>query len=564
MIERQKLPNAKVAVAGVTVPLFSLRGESSWGIGEIGDLVPFAKSISEAAGLRLVQLLPLGEIAASERSPYSAMSAFGIDWIYLSMSDIPELPAESLREALGGDMGMAIVRRAKDSARVDYDAVRFAKSRALRWAFERFEQTAQNSPNERTQSFEAWSADERHWLEDYALFRALKDARKEEPWWKWEEPLRERQPWALDRARVEFKSAVRFYKYLQWLAHAQWDKARVQLHDRGLEVMGDLPYMVGRDSADVWGNQREFKHDRNVGVAGDQFDPEGQDWGLPPYKWDAMRANDFAWLRRRARYAGSLYDRFRIDHLVGFYRMYTRPLEPRDKRGKLVQGAFDPLEERAQLPHGERTVGAMRSAARERNATLIAEDLGIVPVWVRESLAKLGVPGYKVLIWEKTDAGDFKNPREYPENSVSALGTHDTDTCAIWWETRDAKEREAFAQIPIVKEKYSTPAAREALAKEAYSSTVHRALLDAILTAKSELCLLLVQDVIGARERMNTPGTVTDLNWTWRLPRTMQDLRSTPQSASALARVREAVTASGRRTENSGRDSSPEDTGEHF
>lgn len=559
-----RTPAVNVGVAGVTVPLFSLREKSSWGIGEIGDLVPFAKSISESAGLRLVQLLPLGEIGASERSPYSALSAFGIDWIYLSMNDIPELPADSLHEALGGDMGMAMVRRAKESPRVDYDAVRFAKLRALRWAFARFEQLAENTPNERTQAFEAWSADERHWLEDYALFRAIKDARKDEPWWKWEEPLRERLPWALDRARVEFRNSLRFYKYLQWLAHTQWDKARVKLQEHGLEVMGDLPYMVGRDSADVWGNQREFKHDRNVGVPGDQFDPEGQDWGLPPYKWDAMRANDFAWLRRRARYAGSLYDRFRIDHLVGFFRMYTRPLEPRDKRGKLVEGAFDPAEERAQLVHGERTVGAMQSAARERNATLIAEDLGVVPTWVRESLTKMGVPGYKVLIWEKTDAGEFKNPREFPVKSVSALGTHDTDTCALWWETRDAKERAAFAQLPVIREKYQSAAAKAALASEQYSSTVHRALLDAILTARSELCLLLIQDVIGARERMNTPGTVNDQNWTWRLPRTMQDLRSTAQTAAALARVGEAVRDSGRTLENSGRESSPEDTGEHF
>ncbi len=551
-------------VAGVTVPLFSLREKHSWGIGEIGDLVPFAKSISEAAGLRLVQLLPLGEIAANERSPYSAMSAFGIDWIYLSITDIRELPEEHWREALGGDMGVAMVRRAKDSPTVDYDAVRFAKLRALKWAFARFEHNALQSPNERSQSFEAWSADERHWLEDYALFRALKDARKGEPWWKWEEPLRDRQPWALDRARVEYRNELRFYKYLQWLAHMQWDRARVQLHDLGLEVMGDLPYMVGRDSADVWGNQREFRHDRNVGVPGDQFDPDGQDWGLPPYKWDAMRANDFAWLRRRARYAGSLYDRFRIDHLVGFYRMYTRPEQTRDKRGKLVAGTFDPAEERAQLTHGERTVGAMQSAARERNATLIAEDLGVVPPWVRESLARLSVPGYKVLIWEKTDAGEFKNPAEFAEKSVSALGTHDTDTCAVWWETRDAKERAAFARIAIVQKKYTTPAARAALASEHYSSTVHRALLDAILTAGSELCLLLIQDVIGARTRINTPGTVSDANWTWRLPGTMQDLRSTAQTAAALSRVREAVRDSGRTADNNGRQSSPEETGEHF
>jgi 4-alpha-glucanotransferase len=530
-------------VAGVTVPLFSLRSARSWGIGEITDLPAFSQWMSESAGIRLVQILPLGEIAGTETSPYSAMSAFGIDWLYLDLDRVADLDTSphGLREALGGDMGVAILRRARESARVDYEAVRFVKQRALQWAFMRFEREHLGRGSDRARAFEMWSADERHWLEDYALFRALKDARKGEPWWKWERPLRDREPWALDGARQEFARPVAYYKYLQWLAHGQWERARAQLRENGLEVMGDLPFMVGRDSADVWGNQKEFRHDRNVGAPGDQFDPEGQDWGLPPYKWEAMRANDFAWLRRRARYAGSLYDRFRIDHLIGFYRTYTRPLEPRDARGKLVEGAFDPPEARAQLAHGERVVGAMKTAGLERSATLVAEDLGVIPEWVRASLQRLNVPGYKVLIWEKTNDGAFKNPVEYPSRSVSALGTHDTDSCVTWWEGRDERERAEFAKIPAVRDRASSLTAH-------WSPAVHRALLDAILTAGSELCLLLMQDVLAVRDRVNTPGTVGPMNWTWRLPGTIETLRSTVSYAASLARVREAIRAAGRDT----------------
>jgi 4-alpha-glucanotransferase len=147
-----------------------------------------------------------------------------------------------------------------------------------------------------------------------------------------------------------------------------------------VEIMGDLPFMVGRDSADVWANQGEFRDDASVGVPPDAFNEEGQDWGLPPYDWRVMRANDFAWLRRRCRYTASLYDRFRVDHLVGFYRTYMRENDKRvDARGKLVPGFFDPAEESAQLTHGEAVVRAMVEGAREGGAEIVAEDLGVIP-----------------------------------------------------------------------------------------------------------------------------------------------------------------------------------------
>ncbi|MDP3273808.1 MAG: 4-alpha-glucanotransferase [Deltaproteobacteria bacterium] len=527
------------AIAGVTVPLFSLRSAQGWGVGEILDLPAFARWMAESAGLKLVQILPLGEISGTETSPYAALSAFGIDWLYLSMAALEDLPEHALREALGGDMGLSLLRKVQQSKTVDYPAIRLVKRRALQWAWQQFSREHLGHETDRAQSFDAFCMDERSWLEDYALFRAIKDAREGEPWWKWEAPLRDREPKALDAARNELQIHTGFYKYCQWIAHTQWAQTRESLHDSGLEVMGDLPFMVGRDSADVWSHQREFRLDKNVGVPGDQFDPEGQDWGLPPYKWDAMRANDFAWLRRRARYAGSLYDRFRVDHLVGFYRTYMRPLQSRDARGRLVEGTFDPVDARSQQAHGERVVAAMKTSALERGATLIAEDLGTVPEWVRPSLAKLDVPGYKVLIWEKDSRGEFKNPSEFAKRTVSALGTHDTDSCVTWWETRDPAERAAFARLALVRDRAESLTAK-------FDGAVHRALLDVILSAGSELCLLLVQDVLSLRDRINVPGTVGPHNWTWRLPAPPEDLRATATVAGSTARVREAVRRSHR------------------
>ena len=301
--------------------------------------------------------------------------------------------------------------------------------------------------------------------------------------------------------------------------------------------MGDLPFMVSRDSADVWANRDQFHTGRSVGVPPMHADEEGQDWGFPAYHWDRMRADGFAWLRRRARYAGSLYDRFRIDHLVGFYRTYTRPAGAR-AGGKLPEGVFDPPAEDAQLEHGEAVLGAMIEAAAGSGARIIAEDLGMVPPWIRASLTRLGVPGYKVLRWEK-DGATFRDPADYPALSVACFGTHNTDPVAAWWELLDDPERAALRALPEL-------AGREADLGPAFTPEVHRALLDVIHGAGSELTLLLIQDVLGERTRINMPGTLLPENWTYRLPGTPAELDRDPAARAAAERVRESARATGR------------------
>ncbi len=528
----------RTRVTGVTIPLFSLRTDRSWGIGEINDLPEFGTWM-HSIGLQLVQILPLGEISASETSPYSALSAFGIDPMYVSLADLPDLPESALSEALGGDDGVAMLEAAKIAGRVDYASVRTVKYRALRYAFERFKQNDYGKQTARDDTFDSFITHERTWLNDYALFRALKDAHGGKPWWEWTHALKHREHHALEHGGKHHADAVLFYKYVQWLAHEQWYDARAKLAAIGVEIMGDLPFMVGRDSADVWANQREFRLDMNVGVPPDQFDADGQDWGLPPYKWDTMRANDFAWLRRRARYAGSLYSRFRIDHLVGFYRTYMRPLDKtRDDKSKLLPGTFDPVEERAQIAHGQRVVAAMAEAAAEKGSRLVAEDLGVVPDAVRASLTRLAVPGYKVLIWEK-DQDAFRDPTKYPEISVACFGTHDTDTVVTWWEGLDEAERTAVKSIPVWKER-----AKDLGAK--FTPEVHRAVLDLILAAPSRLVLLLIQDMFAIRERINTPGTQGPQNWTWRLPAPVRVLRDDGSVKAALGTVKASLDARGR------------------
>ncbi len=188
---------------------------------------------------------------------------------------------------------------------------------------------------------------------------------------------------ALDEARTELARQILFYEYLQWLAGTQWKQARTAARANGVQLFGDVPFMVDLHSADVWTHQEQFELDRSVGVPPDAFSATGQDWGMPPYNWDAFAKSGFVWLHDRARRSAALYDGYRVDHLVGFYRTYSRP---RAGEGEPV---FSPVEENDQLALGEQVLAIFREAGSE----IIAEDLGTVPDFVRASLKDLGVPG---------------------------------------------------------------------------------------------------------------------------------------------------------------------------
>ncbi len=271
--------------------------------------------------------------------------------------------------------------------------------------------------------------------------------------------------------------------------------------------------MVNRDSADVWARQNEFSLDASLGAPPDAFNADGQDWGLPVCRWDVMGATDFAWLRARAARAAALFDAFRLDHVIGLYRMYVIP--PDGAAG------FVPPDEPDQLALGERLLGVLRDAAD--GTQVIGEDLGVVPDFVRESLARVGVPGYRVLRWE-TDDGVFRDPVTYPPVSVATSGTHDTSPLAVWWSDElKPKERKALTAV----------AAFRALAgaSPAFTPAVHEALLDGLYAAGSDLVVIPFADAYGGRERINVPATVGESNWSYRSPWTIADLDTDPGRA---------------------------------
>jgi 4-alpha-glucanotransferase len=457
-----------------------------------------------------------------------------MDPVYLHLEGLPELEG-STPEALLGPDGARRLERLRQGDRVDHHGARELKFRALHTAFARFAGD---------DTHRAFTREHAPWLEDYALFRALKDAHGGAPWWQWPGALRDREAAALAHAREAHADAVAFYRYVQWRAHEQWAAARGALRALGVELLGDLPFMVGRDSADVWSQREFFRDGASVGVPPDPFAQDGQDWGLPPYRWDALRQDGYSWLRRRARHAGLLYDRFRIDHLVGFFRTYQRPVDRlRDARGKLLPGTFDPPTEALQKAHGLGVLAAMQDAARESNATLVAEDLGTIPDFVRPLLRDLKLPGYKVLMWEKDwkdPTQPYLDPRAWPRCSVGCFGTHDTAPVSVWWNEAPRAERESLLRLPGL-EGFAH------LAAEAYGPAVQTALLDTLFGAGSELVLLLIQEVLGVDDRVNTPSTVGPHNWSWRLPFASLDaLREDPTTEASRARVREALARHGR------------------
>jgi 4-alpha-glucanotransferase len=512
--------------AGVLVPLFSIPSRASWGVGEIADLPRFAGWLRQA-GLDFVQLLPTNEMQEDQSSPYSALSAMAIDPIFIALGDVPEFQEAGGEASLGGrDLDRLTVARAAPS--VDFRSVRALKSLALHSSFHVFRDRHQGRGSDRAQAFSAFLAREAWWVEDYALFRALHDEHRASYWRDWAPELRDRHPAALEHARQRLADPILYYQYLQWLADEQWRRARAECGDVGL--FGDFPFMVSGHSADVWARQDEFRIDASVGTPPDAFSETGQDWGLPVYRWDRLEQGGYEWLRQRARRCSELYDGFRVDHLIGFYRTFVRERDGRT--------CFTPSDEATQTAQGERLMRIFN----ESGARIIAEDLGIVPDFVRDSLMRLHIPGLKVLRWERhwhSPRQPFRNPADYPAESVAISGTHDTETLAEWWDGASREERHLCAEIPGVREAGLNPDAP-------FDEHIRDALLRALFGARSDFVIVPFQDLFGWRDRVNVPAVVNDENWTWRLPWPIDDLGVLPAARERADFLRALARDSGR------------------
>lgn len=519
----QRFPRA----AGVAIPLFSVRDAHDVGTGEILDLIPFIDWL-QAWHQTVLQLLPLNETAPGEASPYNTLSAFAIDPTYVSTAALDDLlasdPAQRWLAAANTQRRVQALRRARRRYRRATYAI---KLRALEHAFDEFERRAMPI---RMEAFEQFCQTHAWWLDDYALFRLLKELQGWTTWETWPDPLRQRRSAALAELVAAHPERLRFFRYVQWVAAEQWQSVRDHARERGVLVFGDLPFVCGRDSADVWAHQELFDLGSSAGAPPDAFSPHGQAWGLPLYDWAEMRRDAFAWWRGRVDHARGLYDGCRIDHVVGLYRTYAIAERPGGTSG------FVPADEAEQRTQGETLIRTLRIAAGSE-CRLMAEDLGTVPPWVRVSLTNLGIPGYKVFRWEWRD-GAYLDPRGYPELSLAMTGTHDTDTLHAWWDDLEAPHRAAVLRLLALDSNRPETSP--------WTPALHRALLRRLYEAGSTLTILPFQDLIGGRERINTPATVGRYNWTYRLPSTTEKLDESAEVRAAMEHARELIDGTGR------------------
>ncbi|MGB1014889.1 MAG: 4-alpha-glucanotransferase [Nannocystaceae bacterium] len=518
------MPRAHRPTAGLNLPLSALYSQNSWGIGEIPDISKLAHKLHElVGGLRVLQLLPLTPMSLGCNSPYSSCSSFGIDPIYLSVPAACETLAEIVHSQFEFETPEPSVPE-----RVAFAEVRKTKLKALRRICE------PHLTHPRLQATLNEFSSQQPWVNDFALFQALTHVHAN-AWWKWPTGLRSRDSEALANFRVQHRQHVDFFCLLQWLCMNQWAQMRRELQQLGMTLMGDLPFMVAEHSFDVWAYSSCFDRSRSLGVPGDAFDADGQDWTLPAYRWDALEASNYAWIRRRVAHMAGLFDRLRVDHAVGLFRTYSRECSKISATG-LPPGSFSPDAAPAQQRQGHQVFSILAEVAEENACSLIAEDLGVIPEYVAPVLAALGLPGYRVIPWERTGTG-LTDPRRFPTSSVACFGTHDTPPLAGWWEAQPVKAREEVLAL----------AGASQLAGDApWGAPVHQLLLDLVFGASSELAMIILPDLFASSQRLNTPGTIGEHNWTYRLPCPIESLANDPQRAAAIDRVRSSIEACGR------------------
>ncbi len=485
--------NVHGRLSGILLPLFSLRSKHDVGVGDFAALDGLFAWM-QASHQRLLMMLPLLPTAPGDTSPYSTRSAFGLNPLFIHLGWLPE-------GALLTDHERKLVDEARASPSIRYELVNEVKSAVLERAFKAFEGQGASA---RSRAFDEWCHQQAHWLENYALYTALSESNGRRPWWEWPQALAQREPKALDEAKALHKHRLRYHQWLQWVADTQWATVRTQAKAKGIVLCGDEPFIIGQDSADCWAWPQFLRRDARLGVPPDDFSADGQDWGLPWFDFDALESSGDAWLRARARHAAQAYDVRRVDHAIGYFRQYLR--DETTPRGRFVPG-----DEPSQVRRGERNFRLLADGAG-----IVAEDLGVIPRFAKDTLARLGLPGYQVMRWSRED-GVYRDPRHYPEVSLVTTGTHDTETMRQWWETVQPWEREAVCRTWPELWRFNEPVA-------AFTPEVHEALVQAALNSASAWCCLPWQDVFGEAERVNTPGTVGPHNWTWRIGTEVEEL----------------------------------------
>ena len=463
--------------SGILMHITSLPG--AYGIGTMGKNAYRFVDFLESAGQAYWQILPLTPTGYGD-SPYQSFSACAGNHYLIDLDTLVE-------EGLLKPEEISAVSWGKDSQRVDFGTMYAQRSKVLKIACNRF------VPDE---GYTAFLRENAGWLEDYAIFMALKEEMGGKPWLDWQSELKCHEEKALAEKRKELKEAVQLQYFLQYQFDRQWKALRSYAKEKGIRIIGDVPIYVPLDSADVWAAPELFQLDENrrpevvAGCPPDAFTEDGQLWGNPIYDWQKMQDTGYAWWIKRLSAAAKMYDVVRFDHFRGFESYWAVPAGDKTARnGKWVKGPDHDF------------IYAIQKALPDLD--FIAEDLGYMTQEVRQLQLDSGYPGMKVLefAFDSREESDYL-PHLYPEDSVCYTGTHDNVTLKQWFDEATAEDV-AYAKTYLGLNQ-----------EEGYVWGMIRGAMGSV----SRLCVVQMQDYLelGKPARMNFPGTLSMDNWTWR------------------------------------------------
>ncbi|MCL5674399.1 MAG: 4-alpha-glucanotransferase [Candidatus Omnitrophica bacterium] len=482
--------------AGVLFPLFSVRSKKSSGIGDFEDL-KLLIDFCAGTGNSILQLLPLNEMG-SNFCPYDAISSFAIEPSYISVS------VDNISEKIESWTDFAIKEKKIKRLKTDFESGTW----------------------DTNSEFQKFIEENSYWIYDFALYKTLKDFFKNKPWYQWEKEYVEKDPHTLNQFRKIHAKEMFFYMWVQWQSYKQLRKAKKYAEEKGVLIMGDMPVLVSGDSADVWTWRNYFKTQYAAGAPPDMYSQKGQRWGMPPNNWEIIGKDNYRYLKERLRYAENFYDIIRIDHVVGLFRLWSIPfMEPVENAG--LKGFFDPGDETLWEEHGRKTLNIM---LENTDMLFCAEDLGVIPPFCPKVLEEMGIPGTDVFRWKKhwETTGGFLKPEEYRAIGISTLSTHDTTDWNSWWENeaeKDEKEKiwKEFKMAGKPKDKSDKKLLGAAL-KYNFSA-------NSIFSIQSIFDLLELSDILkktSLKCRINTPGTISNKNWTIVVPVYVEDLLKNP------------------------------------
>lgn len=481
---------------GINVPLFSLRSRNSCGVGEILDLIPLIDFCVEIH-FDIIQLLPLHDTGL-DPSPYNALSSIALHPIYVSLKSLPFLDEyDELKEDLKR------FDRLNQLERVDYLHVLSSKMTFLK----RYHELCFKKVTE-DKNYQNFIRNE-PWIKEYALFKALKNKHANETWEHWMENK------TIDQLYEREKEHMHFYMHVQFLLFQQLKRVKEYADEKKVFLKGDIPILISPDSHDVWAHQEYFHLDFSAGAPPDMFCPEGQNWGFPLYNWKVMEENDFDFWKRRLQYASHFYHLYRIDHIIGLYRIWGIPKGKEAKEGFYIPGQIkDAIEQ------GEKILKKLISFT---DMLPIGEDLGSNIDEIKNSLAKLGVPGTKVPRWERYYAttGAYIPYNKYHPLSLTTISTHDSQTLLEWWMEFPEDAKKLVESHNHHYDLRLSKAIRLALLKDSHKSAslFHINLLNEYLALEEDLVFSNPKE-----ERINIPGTRNPSNWTYRFRNTIEDL----------------------------------------